>query len=165
MWSHPSSEGNRAGRSRTTLPALALAALILVTAGCRASTVEPSGNAAGMRQDPGAANPGARVRVQVTQDFAARVLIDRRIPPSPGMTVMDALRKVAKVETQYGGGFVSSINGLESTYGAGGDAPRDWFYYVNGRMAKVGAADKVIRPGDVIRWDYHRWSADDWGER
>ena len=42
------------------------------------------------------------------------------------------------VETRYGGRFVQSIDGLEGG-GAGGSV--DWFYFVNGFEADVGAAE------------------------
>ena len=49
-----------------------------------------------------------------------------------------------------------SIDGL-ATHGAGGQS--DWFYFVNGIEASVGAADRTLSPGDVVQWDYRRWDA------
>ena len=37
--------------------------------------------------------------------------------------------------------------------------PVDWFYYVNGIEASVGAADVQLHDGDRIWWDRHDWGA------
>ena len=58
------------------------------------------------------------------------------------------------MKTRYGGRFVQSIDGLAGS-GAGGFA--DWFYFVNGIEAAVGAADYELSPGDVVQWDYRNW--------
>ena len=67
---------------------------------------------------------------------------------------MRFLRADNDVETRYGGRFVQSIDGL-SGQGAGGYA--DWFYFVNGIEADVGAAEYELSPGDVVQWDYRDW--------
>jgi Domain of unknown function (DUF4430) len=68
-------------------------------------------------------------------------------------TVMRFLRATHRVETRYGGGFVQSVDGMA------GDQARqlDWFYYVNGIEADVGAADFSLSSGDRIQWDLHSW--------
>jgi len=48
---------------------------------------------------------------------------------------MSLLERNAKVSTRYGGGFVQSIQGR-----AGSSSKTDWFYYVNGVQAPMGAA-------------------------
>jgi hypothetical protein len=68
-------------------------------------------------------------------------------------TVMRLLQSKAKVTTRYGGGFVQSIGKL-----AGG-ARRDWFFYVNGIEAHIGAAATKVHAGDRIWWDFHDWRA------
>lgn len=71
---------------------------------------------------------------------------------------MRALQKVAQVETAYGGGFVKSIDGLRSLYDPVSDTGKaDWFFYVNGQMADVGADSYQIHDGDWILFDYHLW--------
>ncbi len=69
-------------------------------------------------------------------------------------TVMRMLQSDFDVETRFGGGFVQSIDGLAGR-GAGGQ--RDWFYFVNGVEADVGAADYELSPGDRVQWDYRDW--------
>jgi hypothetical protein len=58
------------------------------------------------------------------------------------------------VGTRYGGGFVESINGR-----SGNSSRLDWFYYVNGVEASIGAASTAVHRGDRIWWDLHDWSA------
>jgi hypothetical protein len=90
--------------------------------------------------------------VWITRDRGAKVLLVRTVPA--GVTAMDALRRVAKVKTRYGGRFVQSIDGLSGSLGA----QRDWFYFVNGYEADRGAADYTLHVGDVEWWDYRSWA-------
>jgi Domain of unknown function (DUF4430) len=105
----------------------------------------------GLGAGPGTSN----VSLTVTRDFGAHrvAAINRgRVPGSE--TVMRMLERSFRIGTRYGGGFVESINGLS------GDADRrDWFYYVNGTMATVGAAQQAVHRGDRIWWDLHSWLA------
>jgi Domain of unknown function (DUF4430) len=102
--------------------------------------------------------PGAgsgNVSLVVTRNFGTRKMssISRsRVPGSE--TVMRMLQRALPVTTRFGGGFVQSIDGL-----SGGPPHRDWFYYVNGVQAPVGAASTAIHRGDRIWWDLHDWSA------
>ena len=66
---------------------------------------------------------------------------------------MQALKRVADVETRYGGRFVQSINGLEGSL----SGRRDWFYFVNGYEADRSAVEYRLRPGDVEWWDFRSW--------
>ena len=44
---------------------------------------------------------------------------------------------------------------------AGPAGTRDWFFFVNGIEADVGAAEYELSPGDVVQWDYRDWRGDD----
>ena len=70
---------------------------------------------------------------------------------------MRFLQREGKVETRYGGRFVQAIDGISSS--STGARRRDWFYYVNGIEADVGAAEKELHSGDHVWWDYRDWSA------
>jgi hypothetical protein len=94
----------------------------------------------------------------VSRDFGRRVVTERRAETVPGgETVMRFLQRYAEVDTGYGGRFVDAIEGLRS--GSRRGERRDWFYYVNGIEADVGAAEKRLSPSDRVWWDYHDWSA------
>ncbi len=95
-------------------------------------------------------------RITVSRDFGKVVLRDQRVEAA-GISALEALKKVAKVETAYGGGFIVSIDGLASTYRGEGSRKLDWFFYVNGQMAETGAAEYTVREGDRIVFDYHSW--------
>jgi Domain of unknown function (DUF4430) len=76
-------------------------------------------------------------------------------PHVPGsQTVLRLLERSFRVTTRYGGGFVQSIDGHSGT-----SSRRDWFYYVNGLEASMGAAGTAVHKGDRIWWDLHDWSA------
>ncbi len=95
------------------------------------------------------------VTLTVTRDFGkGPVLSVTRSQVTGSQTVMRLLEGSARVSTRYGGGFVESINGL-----SGSSERRDWFYYVNGIEAPVGAAQADVHKGDRIWWDLHDWSA------
>jgi hypothetical protein len=97
------------------------------------------------------------VTLTVTRDFgSARVgsVSEKSIPGS--QTVMRMLERSFKVTTRYSGGFVESIDGH-----AGSGSHLDWFYYVNGIEAPLGAAGTSVQKGDRIWWDLHDWTATD----
>lgn len=93
------------------------------------------------------------VTLVVTRDFGRQVLLDKEAELKGTRTVLALLRELAEVDTGYGGNFVRGINGLYSRPG------QDWFYYVNGVAAAVGAGDYQLRAGDRVWWDYHPWQA------
>jgi Domain of unknown function (DUF4430) len=127
------------GRAATALVLLSTLASTAALAGC------------GL----GAGRGTTDVSLTVTRDFG-RVPVatrtERRVPGSE--TVMRMLERSLKVGTRFGGGFVEAIDGL-----SGGPPHRDWFYYVNGAQASVGAASTAVHRGDRIWWDLHDWSA------
>jgi hypothetical protein len=111
---------------------------------------------AGCGLGPGSARPG-NVELRVTRNFGQQQLgpVATRTKVRDSDTVLRFLESERKVTTAFGGGFVQSIDGLAGSK----SAERDWFYYVNGSEASVGAADYSLARGEVIQWDYHRWEA------
>src|SRR3954452_5787382 len=105
----------------------------------------------------GAASEKGPARLLVTRDFGERrVLAATEDPISKGETVMRLLIRNAKIQTRYSGRFVNAIDGTESK--SSGDRRLDWFYYVNGIEADVGAAERKVSGGDRVWWDHHDWS-------
>jgi Domain of unknown function (DUF4430) len=97
----------------------------------------------------------SNVSVTVTRAFGSEPVASITRGKVPGSeTVMRMLERSFKVTTRYGGGFVESIEGI-----SGNASRRDWFYYVNGVQARVGAASTAVHRGDRIWWDLHDWSA------
>jgi Domain of unknown function (DUF4430) len=108
---------------------------------------------AGCGQDASAVPAGpAAVRVTVTRDYGATVLLSRRA--APGQSAMDALRRISHVGTSYGGRFVESVDGLSGDR----SGHQDWLYFVNGIAPDVGATDVILHPGDAEWWDRRYWS-------
>ena len=128
--------------TRLALAACLLAAL-LATAGCALGG--------------GEATPGG-VSVRVSEDFGAQTVSDRTFKDlAKGETVLRLLQDHTAVKTRFGGGFVQEIEGRSGGEEAGRRV--DWFYYVNGIEAGVGAGEFAVSPGDRVWWDLH-----DWGE-
>jgi hypothetical protein len=95
------------------------------------------------------------VSLTITRGFGqARIASITKRNVAGSETVMRLLQRTFAVGTRYGGGFVESINGL-----SGSSSRLDWFYYVNGIEAPVGAANTPVHRGDRIWWDLHDWSA------
>jgi Domain of unknown function (DUF4430) len=105
----------------------------------------------------GAGKGTSDVSLTVTKNFGTASVgfaIEQHVAGS--QTVMRLLERGFHVSTRYGGGFVQSIDGLSGT-----SARRDWFYYVNGVEAPMGAAGTSIHRGDRVWWDLHDWTATD----
>ena len=119
--------------TRARLLGLALA-LLLLLAGC-----------GGGGEEEGSAS------LWITRDRGTRVLFRGEVPA--GLTVMQALRREADVDTRYGGRFVQAIDGVEGSL----DKGRDWFYFVNGVSADRGAAEYRLHGGDIAWWDFRAW--------
>ena len=98
------------------------------------------------------------VELTVTRDYGTVPVLHRRLGDvTESDTVMRALERSADISTRYGGGFVQAIEGLESQESA--DRSLDWFFYVDGVEATVGAADYQLHGGESVWWDYRDWSA------
>lgn len=99
-----------------------------------------------------------QVSLTVTRDYGAEAVLPMATDDaSESDTVMRVLDRKAEIETRFGGGFVSSIEGLAE---ATEDGRRyDWLFYVNGVESPVGAADFALHGGEAIWWDYRDWSA------
>lgn len=95
------------------------------------------------------------VRVLVTQGFGNRTLVDETVRVGPGSSALGATVQAADVETAYGGGFVTAIEGVDSRYP---DRDLDWFYAVDGLYPPVGARQRTVHAGDVVHWDHHDWT-------
>jgi hypothetical protein len=98
------------------------------------------------------------VDVRVTRDFGRTSVGHAELGTAPkGETVMRVLTRNFDVKTRYGGGFVQQIGGIAG--GREGGRRVDWFYYVNGIEASVGANERRVAAGDRIWWDRHDWGA------
>ncbi len=122
--------------------------ILAVASGCSGGTPQ------------GATPSDGGVTLWVTRDFGAAVFFNETVPLKGNETVLDVLSRHVQVETEYGGGFVNAINGLESAYTnfSGKDRQkRDWFYWLNGIQSNVGGGAYYPKAGDSIWWDYHNW--------
>jgi hypothetical protein len=122
-------------------PALALLALALALASCGGE---------GAAADPATGGPSASL--WVTRDLGSEIVLTTEVPA--GVTVLHALKRKADVQTAYGGRFVQSIDGIEGSL----TDQHDWFFFVNGIEADLGAAEVTLHAGDVAWWDHRDWS-------
>ncbi len=92
--------------------------------------------------------------VLITTDCGEKVVL-AKTAVEPDQTALQALDRVADIETDSGGAFVTAIEGVEQDT----DAQLAWLYYVNGVAAEKGAAEVTLAEGDVEWWDRHDWEA------
>jgi Domain of unknown function (DUF4430) len=111
---------------------VAFLAVALVAAGCGSTQARPG-----------------RATVWVTRDRGAHVLHVGKVPA--GLSAMQAVARLGKVETKYGGRYLRSVDGVAE------HGQRAWFYYVNGYLADRASTDYRLRAGDVLWWDYRSW--------
>jgi len=97
--------------------------------------------------------PGrVQAAVLVTSGCGATVVLPKTPVPADE-TAMRSLDRVADIETDSGGKFVTGIEGVEQNT----DKKLAWLYYVNGKPADKGAAEVKLGAGDVEWWDLHNW--------
>jgi hypothetical protein len=109
---------------------------------------------AGCGIGPGDEKQGGAV-IRVTRDFGHTEIDSTRTKTlREDQTVMRLMQSKFDVDTRFGGRFVQAIDGLR---GSGAAGMRDWFFFVNGVEAEVGAAEYELSPGDRVQWDFRDW--------
>ena len=88
----------------------------------------------------------------MTRDRGAQVLFAGTVPA--GLDGIQAVERKLKVTTRYGGRYLQSIDGISGSL----SDQRDWFFFVNGIEGDRSATEVTLHPGDVLWWDYRRWS-------
>jgi len=140
-------------RLRKPVALLGMSVLAALLCGCSADTSLPADES--YLAPTGHSSP---VRVVVTGDFGKEIFAEEIVVIGENTTALDALKQVAEVETKYGGGFVNDINGISSEYEGADQNKKDWFFYINGMLANIGAGQYILQDGDIEHWDFHDWS-------
>jgi Domain of unknown function (DUF4430) len=118
--------------------------LVLLAVACGESKEEAVGTS-GAALDTKAA-------VLVTSDCGKTTVVKKTVV-EPGQTAMRALDRVAEIETDSGGKFVTGIEGVAQDDGK----KLAWLYYLNGKAAQKGASEIKLAGGDVEWWDLHNY--------
>lgn len=109
---------------------------------------------------PGKTEPKeVSIKLWVTNNYGRHKIFQKEVPINVGETVLDLMQRNLQVETAYGGGFVTSINGIRSGFTETGSKKekKDWFFYVNGVLMDRGVADYELKGGETVWCDYHDW--------
>lgn len=124
----------------------------------RADEAEQAEQAVSPDKETNKADSVNKIRFIISSDYGAKILTDKAVEYQQGLSVMEGLLSLGgEVQTSDGGGFISGIGDLQSGYGGISGERTDWFYYVDGIFADVGALDYYPGKGEVIWWDYHSW--------
>lgn len=93
------------------------------------------------------------VQVTVSQNNGEKVITEKEVEVQKGSSVMEVMKNNFEIETASGGGFITTIEGVEAVQ----SESMAWFYTVNGKEAEVGAKEYELEPGDEVVWDMHSW--------
>lgn len=127
---------------------LVLATMMMMLAGC--GTTETKETADQPKQEE---TKKEQVTVEITKDNGKEKVTEKKINIPKDATIMDVMQDNFKIETQYDGAFISSIEGV-----AGSEQEKtSWFFSVNGEEAMKGAKDITLKPGDVVEFDLHKY--------
>lgn len=126
----------------------AVVLFVLVATACGGSD---SGGRSEEAGSTGAA-PATKASVLVTSECGKETVVEKTVV-EPGQTAMRALDRVADIETDSGGKFVTGIESVEQDTGK----KLAWLYYINGKPAQKGATEIKLAPGDVEWWDLHNY--------
>jgi hypothetical protein len=82
-------------------------------------------------------------------------LNSRLVQIEKGKTALDLLKKYAKIETKGEGSnaFVISIDGKKAL----SEKREYWAFYLNGKLAPVGAGSYQLKDGDKIEWKIEKY--------
>lgn len=90
------------------------------------------------------------VPVTATKNFGREIVFQREAVIDRRMTAQEVLAAVTDI--QMDGSYIVEFEGLR------GNDRVYWLYYINGMFSKVFASGYLIRPGDVMYWDFHTWT-------
>jgi len=94
-------------------------------------------------------------KIVVTQDFGSNLILDKWTALTDSESALDVLQRSTELETAYGGGFITGINGVTSEYPS---QKKDWFFYINGILSNRGGGSYILNPGDIQHWDLRSWT-------
>ncbi len=97
------------------------------------------------------------IHLVISKDFGREIIFNKEVSIGDNDSIMKVLSNHLEIETKFNGTFVNGINGMVSTFDVKNGQQLDWFYYVNGISADVGANDYFLRSQDCVWWDYHEW--------
>ncbi|MBD7964664.1 DUF4430 domain-containing protein [Fictibacillus norfolkensis] len=127
---------------------LVLATMMMMLVGC--GTTETKEPADQPKQEE---TKKEQVTVEITKDNGKEKVTEKKVEIAKDATIMDVMQDNFKIETQYDGAFISSIEGV-----AGSEQEKtSWFFSVNGEEAMKGAKDITLKPGDVVEFDLHKY--------
>lgn len=95
---------------------------------------------------------GASQNITVEIDYGGRQQSRKvEITWKQGITALEALQSVAKIETKQADEFIL-VNSIDSVEGQSG--ARVWYYDINGKRATSVANKCILGQDDYMKWEY-----------
>ncbi|MGB4019531.1 MAG: DUF4430 domain-containing protein [Syntrophomonadaceae bacterium] len=130
--------------------------ILLIISGCSLADTIGGETAKSSPDQPVEQTPKSGFTIRLSRDFGQIALDERQVELRPDNSLLQYMEAEHQITTGYGGGFIVGINGLVSAQSEGRNS--DWFFFVNGTVAAVGADQLKPAAGDIVWWDYHNWS-------
>ncbi|WP_099158399.1 DUF4430 domain-containing protein [Virgibacillus ndiopensis] len=93
------------------------------------------------------------VTITISKDKEAEFITEKKIAIEEGAILMDVMKENFEIETDFDGGFITSINGVAPKEGE----QKSWMFFVNDEMATKGAKEITLSPGDKVSFDLQAW--------
>jgi hypothetical protein len=132
-----------------------LVIMLLIISGCSSAADIGEGSAKSKPGQP-EEKTESNFTIMLSRDFGQAALDERQVELISENSLLQYMEAEHQITTGYGGGFIVGINELVSAQSEGKNF--DWFFFVNGTVAGVGADQLKPTAGDIVWWDYHTWS-------
>ncbi|MTW84979.1 DUF4430 domain-containing protein [Virgibacillus dakarensis] len=93
------------------------------------------------------------VTITISKDKETEYIDEKKIPIEDGAVLIDVMEDNFAIETDYDGGFITSIEGVAPKK----DEQKAWMVFVNGEMTSKGVKDIKLSPGDNVSFDLQAW--------
>lgn len=94
-----------------------------------------------------------KVIITISMDNGSEYINEKKIAIEEGTTLMKVMKENFHLETDFNGGFITSIDGVAPKEGE----KKAWMFKVNGEMPNVGAKEYKLSPGDKVTFDLHAY--------
>lgn len=93
------------------------------------------------------------VLITISKENGSEYINEKEVAIEETTILMEVMKENFNLETDYDGGFITSIDGVAPKKGE----QKAWMFTVNGKTPSVGAKKYELSPGDKVIFDLHAW--------